>query len=412
MIGFGSDSQTQPSTVEATKHRHAHDVMARPCFSRTAHLRSGEQVSYSEIGDKKGYPVLWFAGPCSNRLLMAIYEDMAIEFGLYIICFDRPGRGASTPLRHPKLWEFRSLAAYANELMTILGIEKFFIIGHSIGASYALACYDTIKHRVLGPLRFLATWAPSNLPCMPVSYALQRSLPTRMLRGVYSMGYSTAMMNLSSSSTVPSQMGAIGSREAINTRDRFVHQVLERVNEDHIGDAYKAFEIDWLLALEINKPFGFDHRTLQCAVKCWHGMDDTVSPLGAAMWMQREMKQFLLYAVEGATHNILLDFAIVRAIFADISKEAAMILVKPIIETDDPKAATVSAADATSDLDSRPPTPISLPGSEISRRDLDAQQQIPTPATTPTGGDVFSSDTTSLATAHSMDPTENVWETS
>ncbi|KAJ1327131.1 hypothetical protein BSLG_010478 [Batrachochytrium salamandrivorans] len=384
MIGFGSDSQTQPSTVEATKHRHAHDVMARPCFSRTAHLRSGEQVSYSEIGDKKGYPVLWFAGPCSNRLLMAIYEDMAIEFGLYIICFDRPGRGASTPLRHPKLWEFRSLAAYANELMTILGIEKFFIIGHSIGASYALACYDTIKHRVLGPLRFLATWAPSNLPCMPVSYALQRSLPTRMLRGVYSMGYSTAMMNLSSSSTVPSQMGAIGSREAINTRDRFVHQVLERVNEDHIGDAYKAFEIDWLLALEINKPH----------------VDATGD------------EAVLLYAVEGATHNILLDFAIVRAIFADISKEAAMILVKPIIETDDPKAATVSAADATSDLDSRPPTPTSLPGSEISRRDLDAQQQIPTPATTPTGGDVFSSDTTSLATAHSMDPTENVWETS
>ncbi|EGF82417.1 hypothetical protein BATDEDRAFT_31346, partial [Batrachochytrium dendrobatidis JAM81] len=233
--------------------------MCRPCFSLTVKLRSGEQLSYAEIGDKAGYPVVWIPGPNYNRFLMAIYENMAIESGLRIICFDRPGRGASTPLRHPKLWEFRSLAGYIDELTSILGINKFFIIGHSIGSSYALASYEFLKHKIIGPLRLLGTWAPSNLPCMPVSYAIQRSLPTRMLRGVYSLSTNSS---LSSTRQIPTQMGAIGSRELINTRDRFVHQVLERVAEDHATDAYKAFELDWLLALEINKPFGFDHRAL------------------------------------------------------------------------------------------------------------------------------------------------------
>ena len=51
-------------------------------------------------------------------------------------------------------------------------------------------------------------------------------------------------------------------------------------------------------------------------------MDDTVVPLGTAMWIQREMKKFLLFAVEGATHNILLDMSIIKAVFLDIVKEA------------------------------------------------------------------------------------------
>ena len=90
---------------------------------------------------------------------------------------------------------------------------------------------------------------------------------------------------------------------------------------DHLGDGFAAFELDWLLALEVSKKLGYKHRSLKCAIKCWHGMDDSITPLGSAMWMQREMDHFLLYAVEGATHNIHLDFSITKALFADICAE-------------------------------------------------------------------------------------------
>ncbi|KAI8927843.1 hypothetical protein BC831DRAFT_394262, partial [Entophlyctis helioformis] len=235
--------------------------LARPRFSQTLTLMSGEQVSFAEAGDKQGFPVVWFAGPNSNRLLMALYDDMARESGLRLLCFDRPGRGASTPLRYPKQWEFRSWSVYLDEITQLLGIEKFSVIGHSIGASYALACYHNLKHKIHGTLRLIATWAPSNLPCMPVSYALQRSMPTGMLRRIYSANYSNVASSLNAK-TVPGQMGVIGIREQINANDAFVHEVLDRVAEDYTGDAYKSFELDWLLALEISKPFGYDHRQL------------------------------------------------------------------------------------------------------------------------------------------------------
>jgi hypothetical protein len=98
-------------------------------------------------------------------------------------------------------------------------------------------------------------------------------------------------------------------------------EILERLGADHLGDSYAAYELDWLLALEVQKPLGYNHRSLRVPIKCWHGMDDTITPLGAAMWMQREMDSFLLFAVEGATHNIHLDLAIVKAVFADICAE-------------------------------------------------------------------------------------------
>lgn len=130
---------------------------------------------------------------------------------------------------------------------------------------------------------------------MPVSYAVQRSLPTSALRRVFSASKitSTAMPY------TPTQMGQIGFREKDFARDIHHHEILEQIHQEVTCDNYKSFEIDWLLALEKRKPFPFNHRALSCKIRCWHGMDDDVSPIGAAMWMQREMKEFLLFAVEG-----------------------------------------------------------------------------------------------------------------
>jgi pimeloyl-ACP methyl ester carboxylesterase len=206
------------------------------------------------------------------------------------------------------------------ELTEALHIDKFFLVANSFGTSYALAGYEKLKHKIIGALRFMAVWAPSNLPCMPSSYALQRSMPTKVFRAITSFTQSPTVASLSYQ-IAPMQMGKIGSREKGAVHDLYAKEVLDVMNADHLGDAFKAYELDWLLALEVQKPLGFNHRSLKCAVKCWHGMDDSITPLGAAMWMQREMDHFLLYAVEGATHNIHLDFAIAKAVFADIAAE-------------------------------------------------------------------------------------------
>lgn len=107
MLGFGSKSM--PTTSEATKYQKAHALLANPRLSQVLSLKSGQQVSYAEVGDRNGTPCVWIAGPCSNRFIIALYSDACIELGIRLICFDRPGRGASS-LVNFKEWTFSSFA--------------------------------------------------------------------------------------------------------------------------------------------------------------------------------------------------------------------------------------------------------------------------------------------------------------
>jgi pimeloyl-ACP methyl ester carboxylesterase len=93
---------------DAEKHKKAHELLSNQRMSQVIKLASGEQISYAEVGDRSGTPVIWFGGPCSNRFIIALYADVCTEMGLRLLCFDRPGRGASTPLRNPKHWSFAS----------------------------------------------------------------------------------------------------------------------------------------------------------------------------------------------------------------------------------------------------------------------------------------------------------------
>ncbi|KAI8896341.1 hypothetical protein BC833DRAFT_515962, partial [Globomyces pollinis-pini] len=230
-------------------------------LSQTCQLKTGEQISYAEVGDRNGIPCVWINGPASNRFLVALYDEMCTGMGIRLFCFDRPGRGLSTPLRNPKDWTFSSFASYLDELTDLLEIPKFFLIAHSFGSSYALAAYPKLQHKIIGPLRFLATWAPSNLPCMPSSYALQRSLPTGLLRAFTSLSQNPTVTSLQYQ-LVPCQMGNIGLREREVIHDLYSKEVLERVGQDHLGEGYSAYELDWLLALEVQHKFDFDHRKL------------------------------------------------------------------------------------------------------------------------------------------------------
>ena len=109
MLGFGNNSPIGiPTKTDAIKYKKAHDLLTSQRMSKVLKLKNGEQMGWAEVGDKNGIPVIWFSGPCSNRFIIAIYHDICIQLGIRLIAFDRPGRGASTPLRHPKDWSFAS----------------------------------------------------------------------------------------------------------------------------------------------------------------------------------------------------------------------------------------------------------------------------------------------------------------
>jgi hypothetical protein len=81
-------------------------------------LSTYQKVQFFTLIGRNGIPCVWFGGPSENRLAIALYADICTEMGIRLTAFDRPGRGASTPLRNPKEWTFDSWAGMRKLLIS------------------------------------------------------------------------------------------------------------------------------------------------------------------------------------------------------------------------------------------------------------------------------------------------------
>jgi hypothetical protein len=127
------------------------------CITLERPGQTGQVLSYAEVGDPQGYPVLVFLGLGCVRYLIALYDELARAEGIRLICIDRWGLGKSQDVPA----ESRGLLEWANavkEVMDRLNIDKFGILAHSAGVPYALATALKLKERVVGTIHLLAPW--------------------------------------------------------------------------------------------------------------------------------------------------------------------------------------------------------------------------------------------------------------
>lgn len=79
----------------------------------------------------------------------------------HCIAFDLPGFGESVPLSKPSLENF---ARYIQKEMVALGIKKYFIVGHSMGAKIALQIAANDSERNVQQLILIAPSPPGTEP--------------------------------------------------------------------------------------------------------------------------------------------------------------------------------------------------------------------------------------------------------
>lgn len=108
-------------------------------MQRTVRAAGNRLLVVEDRGDPAGRPVLVHHGSPSSRLITGYgpHERDALERGLRLISYDRPGYGNSTP--QPG----RSVADTAADVRAIcaeLGIRRLATWGHSGGGPHALAC--------------------------------------------------------------------------------------------------------------------------------------------------------------------------------------------------------------------------------------------------------------------------------
>jgi pimeloyl-ACP methyl ester carboxylesterase len=109
-------------------------------------LEDGRQLRYAELGDAAGAPVVLLHGAPGSRLF-APAPDAAVQAGVRLITFDRPGYGGSDRREGRELLD---TPADVTALADALGVDRFSVIGVSAGGGHALACAVALGERVAG----------------------------------------------------------------------------------------------------------------------------------------------------------------------------------------------------------------------------------------------------------------------
>lgn len=113
--------------------------------SESLRLADGRTLSYAELGDPEGRPLLALHGTPGSRLTWSASDAAAAAAGVRLIAPDRPGVGLSS--RHPDL----TFAAHADDLRQLLDhldLQSVTLAGASGGGGFALAAASLMPDRI------------------------------------------------------------------------------------------------------------------------------------------------------------------------------------------------------------------------------------------------------------------------
>ena len=263
-------------------------------------LASGHQLGFASYGRAGGVPVYYMHGFYGSRFEAKLAADAAEGCGIQLIAADRPGIGESAPEPGRSL---RSWATNIAELADHLGHERFFLLGVSGGAPFALSCAHFLSARVQAvalsgglaplndrqfnrrlPLKYQAIiwlrrhFKPSlKLISLPLYSGARRS-PIKLLKKI--------------SRHLPGCDKNILFQSGI--METFVASLTEASKQ---GPRYGEEELtifgsDW----------GFSLADITCPIDIWHGGCDEVVPVAMAHHFAENLQQSTLHILPDEGH--------------------------------------------------------------------------------------------------------------
>lgn len=231
-------------------------------------------VTWSEVGDPTGPPVLWCHGGLSGRTDVAFASPGAAAAGVRLIAIDRPGIGGSTRRKGRSVSDWVDDAAVTADA---LGLDRFSVVGWSAGGPHALACAARLGDRVLAtatiggmePVRTRADRKALGLAVDRLLIPLARRAPW-IARGA--LAASTRLSPARQKETL---------LRAVSGPDR---RILEPLPPDEaVGSTIAAAAPGVAGLVDDYRAFGapdwrFDLGEIRGPVRCWQGQDDAAVP--------------------------------------------------------------------------------------------------------------------------------------
>lgn len=232
---------------------------------------NNQRVAYAEYGDPEGTPVVFLHGTPGSRLLARLYADDALEQGVRVLSFDRPGYGRSPP------WRDRSIGGSEKIVPVLLNdvdAENAGLIAFSGGSRHAARIAATNDDRITG-VDFVSGATPPALsdrrpPLQRLLGTMAMSVPPilrLLLRGQVWLADRRDPEFIVRQYTSTTARGEISSGNRELVRDDFI-EALASQRTGTIAE-FRDNVSEWSIDLtEIDIPIRF-----------WHGTEDTNVPI-------------------------------------------------------------------------------------------------------------------------------------
>jgi pimeloyl-ACP methyl ester carboxylesterase len=250
-------------------------------------------VTYDDVGDRGGAPVVYLHGGGDSRLSRHPDDSIAAQLGVRLVAVDRCG----PPVRGRTL---RSCASEVISLLDELGVDRAAVVGWSAGGPHALA---------------IAATAPDRVERVALVASLPPPHGTRVLPEDVRRVMRLARLSVPLAARA---LEAWGRRPTPPTGDRVTDTAYARGRIEAFahGGAWLARELAYLA-----RPWGFEAADVHVPVTLWWGDRDRVTPPSIALDYARVLPESRLRIVEG-THQLL--FSRWRDILADAAAPATV----------------------------------------------------------------------------------------
>jgi len=273
--------------------------------NRRLRLDDGRILSFSDVGDPQGLPLLFMHGLGGSRHLRHPDDSLLLRHGVRLIIPERPGCGDSDPQPGRRLAHWPHDMA---QLLHHLSLKSCVVMGYSAGTPYAMATALALPEQVqamslvaavcpverLGDMRCYPPLARLNLLLGRLAPGLLTSIVGLMTKGMRSNPYRYVELNMNMTASVADR----AAYEDPRLRAAHVAGLLAGIRRGPQDLAHDQ-------SLAFGAPWGINPSALSLPVQLWHGEADPLVDIDGARGLADQIPGAQFNAVQGGGHFIL-----------------------------------------------------------------------------------------------------------